>query len=193
MRVHARRMLAVLALVGAGCERAAPPAPDSGAPELPAAPDERPQAGTGARGVEVPMPPGWTASLGPEQSFQAGPPRSPVLRIDRRAHAAASLPTAEELREEFASSLRAARLENVEKEQGEALSLVFFDVVPTETDGGRGRARPGMLGAKAVGDDLFLCASLAGASAGDVRAAATACRELTVRGPEELPRRDGAP
>lgn len=183
-RSRVRRGLVLLGLLGAACQRGSAPVPDAGAPAEPSR-----REGTSATGVYVPVPAGWRYFPAESDVVLAGPRTGPVLRLDRQARAAAELPSPAALQEGLGTSLHTARLENVKEETGEGLSLVFFDLTATGADGGEARTEPGMVGAKVVGRDLFLCASLPGASAADVRAGAGVCRELTPRSAQELPPR----
>jgi hypothetical protein len=189
--------LAVLALTG-GCERRAqevpPPAAavDAGAAEAQA--EERPPAPPSVVGVRVETPPGWRSFPGEDGSIRAGPASGAVLRLDRQPRAAASFPSPAALREGLGKSLKGVRLERVEEEEGEGLSLVFFEVVAGGGDaGGSVRAQPGFVGARVVGNDYFLCASLPGATPDQVRAAAGVCTAMRVGSPEDLPGGEGRP
>lgn len=162
--------------LGSGCPRDAAEAPP-----------ERLDAGStpaGARvGVQVPMPAGWTARIGSDQSFQAGPPGTALMRIDRHPGAASALPSPDQLRNGLEETLGEDAFKTLSKEQTDGLSLISFEVAAGPiTDGGEVAApQPGVLAAKAVGKDLYLCASLPGAGVADVRSIIQACRELTVR------------
>lgn len=129
------------------------------------------------------MPSGWTARIGADQSFQAGPPGTPLMRIDRHPGAAGALPSPATLRSGLEEKLGPDALEAVSEEQEEGFSLISFEVlpVPGADGGGAAPSQPGVLAAKAVGRDLYLCASLPGAGPADVRSIIRACRELTVR------------
>lgn len=171
-RVSLLPLGAALALFA--CPKAEAPA------EADAGPEPRPLAGR--TGVQVPMPPGWTARIGAENSFQAGPPGTALLRIDRRPDEADALPSPDELRSKLQASLGPGHLAKIREETAEGWSLLYFEVVASPPDAGAPRkAQPAVLGAKAVDDDLYLCASLPGAKPADVEAVARACRELTVR------------
>ena len=134
-------------------------------------------------GVQVPMPPGWTARIGSDQSFQAGPSGTSLMRIDRHPGAASALPSPETLKEGLVKSLGADGFKTISQEEQDGFSLIAFEVAAApNVDGGAASApQPGVLAAKAVGRDLYLCASQPGAGAADVRAITQACRELTVR------------
>lgn len=143
--------------------------------------------GPGVRvGVQVPMPSGWTARIGADQSFQAGPPGTALMRIDRQPGAASALPSPARLREGLEVKLGAGALETVSEEHEDGFSLLVFEVQPgaVEDGGSPLAAQPGVLAAKAVGRDLYLCASQPGAGAADVRSIIQACREITVRAAE---------
>lgn len=165
-------------------------APDAGTP---------PEKVEGTRvGVEIPMPAGWRARVAADQSFQAGPSGMALMRIDREAGAADALPSPRQLRRRLQDALAPWVLSSVHEESTEVLSLISFEVGPpdpaatsaaggagAETDGSSAtepmEPEPGVLAAKVVGRDLYLCASLPGAGPADVEAIASACRALTVR------------
>ena len=160
-----------------------------------------PQKVEGTRvGVEIPMPAGWRARVAADQSFQAGPAGMALMRIDREPGAADALPSPRQLRRRLQDALAPWVLSSVHEESTDELSLVSFEVGPPETppaSSGAGadqdpetprsserelmEPEPGVLAAKVVGADLYLCASLPGAGPADVEAIAAACRALTVR------------
>lgn len=160
-----------------------------------------PQKVEGTRvGVEIPMPAGWRARVAADQSFQAGPAGMALMRIDREPGAADALPSPRQLRRRLQDALAPWVLSSVHEESTEVLSLIAFEVGPPEpapastapdSDQGPEEAgasdselmepEPGVLAAKVVGADLYLCASLPGAGPADVEAIAAACRALTVR------------
>lgn len=172
-----------LAATGAGCRRSAeePPAPasvDAGAPEV--------RTSSRKMGVEVPLPPGWQPEVGKDSAFLAGPAGRPVLRVDRQLGAADQYPDVEQLQariralEQFAVSFD-------QEEEKDGLTLLRVTLAPVLADGGIGQQAPAMFGAKRIGKDLFLCASLPGAEAEEVRLATEACRGLQVHRGGELP------
>lgn len=179
-------LLGLLAVVPA-CPKQQDP-PDAGAPSHKV---------EGARvGVEIPMPAGWRARVAADQSFQAGPSGMALMRIDREPGAASSLPSPRQLRRRLQDALAPWVLSSVHEESSEVLSLVAFEVGPPDaapssaggmdtseqrTDSEIMEPEPGVLAAKVVGRDLYLCASLPGAGPADVEAIAAACRALTVR------------
>ena len=57
----------------------------------------------------------------------------------------------------------------------------FEAPAPKLADGGLGPHGPSLLGARRVGEDLFLCATLPGATPEDVRLATEACRDISVQ------------
>ena len=154
-----------------------------------------PDAGAGGRnvpprsGVKVPLPPGWTAQLGADDSFQAGPPGRTVLRVDIRPGAGEQLPDPEQLAdgvsEQFAqptADWKWGFAVSLDQEEGDSRrSLVRITVAPKLADGGVGAQWPALVGAKRVGQDLFLCATLPEASPEEVRLATEACREIEVK------------
>ncbi|MGQ0506778.1 MAG: hypothetical protein ACT4TC_15820, partial [Myxococcaceae bacterium] len=98
-----------LAVLG-GCP-ASSSKPDGGALLASSAPAAR-------FGVKVPLPEGWTARVGADQSFRAGPGERIVLRIDQEAGEGAALPTASQLEKTLKASLGAdARLRAEETQE----------------------------------------------------------------------------
>ncbi|MBN1204409.1 MAG: hypothetical protein JXB05_05750 [Myxococcaceae bacterium] len=136
-------------------------------------------------GVKVPLPPGWSALVAADGSFQAGPPGVPVLRVDVRRGEGGALPSAEELADSVRERFSQFQVSLEQQEGDEQLSLVRITLAPKREDGGAGPHATVMLGARRVGEDLFLCATLPGASAEEVRLATEACREIQ---PQATPR-----
>ncbi len=132
-------------------------------------------------GVRVPLPPGWSAQVAADESFQAGPPGKPVLRVDLRPGEGASLPSPEQLTDFLGKPFRDFEVSLDQEEGTRALTLVRMTIAPRWTDGGVGPEAPALLGAKRVGADLFLCASLPGATAEEVRLATEACRDISLQ------------
>jgi len=132
-------------------------------------------------GVRVPLPPGWSAQVGADTSFQAGPPGKPVLRVDLRPGEGASLPSPKQLTAFLGTPFRDFTVSLDQEEGTKALTLVRLTIAPRWPDGGIGPEAPALLGAKRVGDDLFLCASLPGADAEQVRLATEACRDISLQ------------
>lgn len=165
-----RRKAAGAALLAAAClgcpeERGAPPSqPDAHAPPA-------------TRGVKVPLEDGWSARLGPEQSLSIGPPGRFVLRIDLRPGAAAERPAAAELVRLYRRSFDEGRLAEEGRREEPGFSMVRLSLAGG-ADGGGGRMRV-RLGAKAVGEDLFLCATAPGATDAELEAAERACEGIT--------------
>jgi hypothetical protein len=160
--------LGLLAAGATGCQRQAEEPPPSGA--------------RSGRSVKVPMAEGWSPRLGAEQSLTVGPPGRAVLRIDLRPGQAASKPDAEALAKLFVSGLDAgASSIAVKKKDQDGFSWVTFKL-SLGPGGPRGAGAPGepaLLGAKVLGDDLFLCATLPGASESEVESAVKACEGIS--------------
>ncbi|WP_141621326.1 hypothetical protein [Myxococcus sp. AB036A] len=133
-------------------------------------------------GVKVPLPDGWSALVAPDESFQAGPPGRPVLRVDLRRGDGEQLPSVDTLADRVREELKDFELSLDQEEETERYSLLRITLAPKLADGGVGPEAPGFFGARRVGNDLFLCASLPGASAEDVLRATEACREIQVQG-----------
>ncbi|MFZ5471493.1 MAG: hypothetical protein ACOZIN_18875 [Myxococcota bacterium] len=125
--------------------------------------------------MKVPLPEGWTARVEEDQSFQSGPASRSVLRIDLRPGAGEELPTAEGLKAALVDSLRFAAVSVLEVRDRSQSRLLIYQA---SLDGGA--PLTAMVGAKRVGRDLFLCASLPGASGREVEKAAQACEALEV-------------
>jgi hypothetical protein len=179
--VHKVLLSAALTAVAlaAGCSQkkdAPAPAPGSGAS---VGDTERPS--PPRAGVKVPLPTGWSALVAADGSFQAGPPGQPVLRVDIRRGEGEKMPSVEEL----ASSIHQQFSEfqvSLEQEEGDAqVALVRITLAPKLADGGLGPQGPALLGARRLGDDLFLCATLPGVTPEDVRLATEACRDIQVQ------------
>lgn len=165
-----RRSSALALLLALSCKRPAE--------ETPPPPPEAHQ----SRGVKVPLADGWSARLGAEQSLTVGPPGRAVLRIDLRPGAAASKPDSEALARQLVSGLGsgASSVEVKKKDQdGFSWVLVKLSLGQGGPRGGGAPGEPALLGAKALGDDLFLCATLPGASESEVESAAKACEGIS--------------
>ncbi len=162
--------LAVLAHGCGGCNQERP------REETPPAPPRR-------VGVKVPMPPGWTAQVAPDGSFQFGPPGHPVLRVDLKAGQAAQLPSAEALLESMSQSFQGFERSIDQEEGGEDFTLVRVTLAPKLEDGGLGAEYPALFGARRVGKDLFLCATHPGVSTDEVHQATEACRGIELQPP----------
>jgi len=133
-------------------------------------------------GVKVPLPEGWSAQVAPDESFQAGPPGRPVLRVDLRRGDGEQMPSVDALAERVRDELKDFELSFDQEEETERYSLLRITLAPQLADGGVGLEAPGFFGARRVGNDLFLCASLPGASPEEVRLATEACRDIQVQG-----------
>jgi len=142
------------------------------------------------RGVKVPLADGWSARLGKEQSLTVGPAGRAVLRIDLRPGAAASRPDSAELIRLFTAALDGGALAVTGKKDQDGYSWATFRLGagigaapgpgPGRRDSGAASTgEPALLGAKALDDDLFLCASLPGATDAEVEAAARACEGIS--------------
>jgi hypothetical protein len=132
-------------------------------------------------GVKVPLPPGWSALVAADGSFQAGPPGQPVLRVDVRRGEGEKMPSSEELAASIREQFSQFHVSLDQEEGDDQVSLVRITLAPKLDDGGLGPHAPALLGARRIGNDLFLCATLPGASTEDVRLATEACREIQVQ------------
>ncbi|HEY0094421.1 MAG TPA: hypothetical protein VGB96_08865 [Archangium sp.] len=180
-----RVALAALAMLAHGCrgcqERAREETPpvtseDVESPEGRPAPPRR-------VGVKVPMPPGWTAQVAPDGSFQFGPPGHPVLRVDLRPGQGKQLPSSEALLDSMAQSFAGFERSIDQEEGGEDFTLVRVTLAPKLEDGGLGAEYPALFGARRVGKDLFLCATHPGVSTDEVHQATEACRGIELQPP----------
>lgn len=132
-------------------------------------------------GVKVPLPPGWSALVAADGSFQAGPPGRPVLRVDIRPGEAEQLPTPAQVSQQVAREFPRFTVSMDQEEGTDTETLMRYTLAPPLADGGVGPHAPVLFGARRVGNDLFLCASLPGASYEDVRLATEACRSIEVQ------------
>lgn len=132
-------------------------------------------------GVKVPLPPGWSAQVATDGSFQAGPPGRPALRVDLKPGQGEQMPSSEKLADTVREQMKHFTLSLDQEEDKESFSLLRVTLAPTLADGGLGPEAPAFFGARRVGDDLFLCASLPGASTEEVRLATEACRTIQVQ------------
>lgn len=184
VRPLARAALVALALGVHGCEgcRQRQPeevpvaVPEAQAPEGAPAPPRR-------VGVKVPMPPGWSAQVAADGSFQFGPPGRPVLRVDLRPGQGAKLPSPDELAKSLEKSFAGFERSLDQEEEGKDFSLLRVGLAPKLADGGVGADYPALFGARRVGDDLFLCATFPGVTADEVRLATEACRGIEFQQP----------
>ncbi|MBE4752195.1 hypothetical protein G4177_28930 [Corallococcus sp. ZKHCc1 1396] len=149
--------------------------------------DEAPSSGSltedaGLRsGVKVPLPPGWSAQVATDGSFQAGPPGRPALRVDLKPGQGEQMPSSEKLADTVREQMKHFTLSLDQEEDTASFSLLRVTLAPTLPDGGVGPEAPAFYGARRVGEDLFLCASLPGASTEEVRLATEACRTIQVQ------------
>ncbi|MFL5347513.1 MAG: hypothetical protein ACJ8AT_22230 [Hyalangium sp.] len=180
---HKALLAAVLAFaaLAAGCsKKKEAPAPSSGSGA---------SVGTSERsaplraGVKVPLPQGWSALVAADGSFQAGPPGQPVLRVDLRRGEGEKMPSVAALASSIRQQFSGFQVSLDQEEGDEQVALVRITLAPKQEDGGLGPEGPAMLGARRVGDDLFLCATLPGANAEDVRLATEACRDIQLQPP----------
>jgi hypothetical protein len=101
--------------------------------------------------------------------------------VDIRRGEGAKLPSVEELTDSIRQQFSDFQV-SLDQEEGDAqVTLVRITVAPKLTDGGLGPHGPALIGARRIGEDLFLCATLPGASGEEVRLATEACREIEVQ------------
>ncbi|WP_321549981.1 hypothetical protein [Hyalangium rubrum] len=132
-------------------------------------------------GVKVPLPQGWSASVAADDSFQAGPPGKPVLRVDVQRGEGAKMPSVEALADSTREQFSGFEVSLDQEEGDENLALVRITLAPRLDGGVIGPHAPALLGAKRIGEDLFLCATLPGADTEEVRLATEACRDIQVQ------------
>ena len=178
-RWHVGVALVALAVLAPGCEGCRAPAPQNGEDTAEAA--DASQSSTRRVGVKVPMPPGWSAQVTPEGSFQFGPPGHPVLRVDLRSGQGASRPSAAALAQSLQKAFVGFERSAEQKEDGEDVALVRVMLTPHLGDGGVGHAYPALFGARRVDKDLLLCATFPGVTADEAREAAEACRGIELQ------------
>ncbi|WP_375769266.1 hypothetical protein NR798_47625 [Archangium gephyra] len=177
-----RAALVALCWLAAGCggckqeQQEVPVAPEAVAPEPRSVPQRR-------VGVKVPMPPGWTAQVAQDGSFQFGPPGRPVLRVDLRPGQGSTLPTPEALVQTVEKSFAGFERTLEQQSGGEDFSLVRVQLTPKLGDGGMGARYPALFGARRVEKDLFLCATFPGVTADEVLLASEACRGIEFQQP----------
>lgn len=135
----------------------------------------------GRVGVKVPLPSGWTVRVEQDQSLAFGPPGHKALRVDIRPGRGKYKPTDKKLENDFKSALEYTRAIHLEGETTKDTTIVLLALVPKDSDGGTMEERRlVMLGAKQVGEDLFLCASEPGATPEEVELATEACRSISI-------------
>lgn len=157
---------AAVALWAAACRE--PPAPGA----------EKAPAPAPAANVSVLLPEGWVGKLDADQSFMAGPPGRSVLRIDYRKGAAEALPSVDAMRREFELA-SARKVKELGRTEAEGVRILVLGLTGPVDGGAAGQGGdPVMLGARLSGEDLFLCATLPGASEEDVERAKAACAAL---------------
>ena len=184
VRPHVRAALVALGVLASGCDgcgrwpppEASPEAPEAGIPEGRPAPPRR-------VGVKVPMPPGWSAQVAADGSFQFGPPGHPVLRVDLHPGQGAALPSPEALVEQLEKSFAGFERSLDQEEGGADFTLVRVTLAPKLADGGVGAEYPALLGARRVEKDLFLCSTFPGVTPDDVHQATEACRGIEFQPP----------
>ena len=180
-RQSVRATLVALCWLAAGCggcqqKEEVPVTPEPAAPEQRPAPPRR-------VGVKVPMPPGWSAQVAPDGSFQFGPPGRPVLRVDLRPGQGATLPAPEALLQTVQQSFAGFEHTLEQQSGGADFSLVRVLLTPKLEDGGSGASYPALFGARRVEKDLFLCATFPGVGADEVLQASDACRGIEFQQP----------
>ncbi len=184
-RPHVRATLVVLAVLASGCDGCRERHAEEQVPLVPAQeqpPQEQP-APPRRVGVKVPMPPGWSAQVSQDGSFQFGPPGHPVLRVDLRPGQGAALPSPEALAQSLEESFKGFERSVDQEEGGTDFSLVRVTLAPKLTDGGVGAEYPALFGARRVQEDLFLCATFPGVTPDEVLQASEACRGIEFQQP----------
>jgi hypothetical protein len=174
-RKHIAWVLALGLLPGCkGCKQ------EDAAPDA-IAPDGSARGAPTRSGVKVPLPDGWSVQVAADGSIQAGPPGRPVLRADLRRGQGAQKPSVDDLADRVRAELKGYEVSLDQEEETEGYTLLRITMAPKLADGGLGLQTPGFFGARRLGDDLFLCASLPGASPEDVLEATEACRKIELQ------------
>lgn len=132
-------------------------------------------------GVKVPLPQGWSAQVAADGSFQAGPPGKPILRVDIRPGEGEKMPNSDTLHQELLKKMPEQAISLDQEEDEPNVALLRVTLAPKLADGGVGPHAPALFGARRVGNDLFLCATLPGITYEDVRLAAESCRNIEVQ------------
>jgi len=91
------------------------------------------------------------------------------------------MPSIEDLTDSIRQQFSEFQVSLDQEEGDEQVALVRITLAPKLTDGGLGLHGSALLGARRVGEDLFLCATLPGASTEEVRLATEACRDIQVQ------------
>lgn len=123
------------------------------------------------------LPDGWAAQTATEDHLEVGPAGRAVLRIDLTPGAGSQLPTADALGKSITQSLPGTQVKPVDSFEKDGVALVVVSVPAKNGDGGSEELFQ-LLGAKRIGDDLFLCASIPGAAEDEVKRAARACEDV---------------
>ncbi|WP_257457826.1 hypothetical protein [Archangium lipolyticum] len=184
-RPHVRATLVALAVLASGCDGCKERRAEQEVPLVPPeelTPEDTPAAPRRV-GVKVPMPPGWSAQVAQDGSFQFGPPGHPVLRVDLRPGQGAALPSPEALVQSLEESFKGFERSLDQEEGGADFTLVRVTLAPKLPDGGMGADYPALFGARRVQDDLFLCATFPGVTADEVLRAGEACRGIEFQRP----------
>jgi hypothetical protein len=123
-----------------------------------------------AGGLHVALPPGWTAEVDTNDALVIGPPGKPVLKI---AHPSDGneLPSSKNLSRVFTQEMEGTRVTTLKSEDRDGGSLWIGRV---ETPNSWEVA----FGARRIQGEVFLCATLPGASTQEVRDAARLCESL---------------
>ncbi|MDQ3264719.1 MAG: hypothetical protein M3Y59_13800 [Myxococcota bacterium] len=167
--LRAGAVIALLAVAAGGCR--------DGGPSKEERPPSPTPPGSGARGIKVPLPPGWAARATPEEALVAGPAGKTVLRIELRSEVK-TVPTADALVANFRERIPTLSVQVIDSQSDNNHSLSVLEVGPALDGGAAGPRWLTLLGAKRLGKDLFLCSTAPGSSEDEVKAAAAACGGL---------------
>jgi len=126
------------------------------------------------------LPEGWRADSISPGVLLAGPAGRPVLRVEAFPGKAAELPTAAGLEASFARALPGAAVRRIPGGEERPDFVAVRLELQRLPDGGMGASRDVLLGARRVGNDLYLCATEPGASDPEMDDAQEACRDFTV-------------
>lgn len=156
-----------LALLLAGCPRHPEGGADGGGPA------RAHEATAPGPGLRVSLPTGWLATAEGNDALVIGPQGRAVMRISRSQ--LSRVPSLLELKSTFSSEMSGVTSETLDAEENE--DRVLWRARLSSSKAG-GRTWTVALGAKRVGDSVFLCATQPGASDAEVKAAAESCQRL---------------
>lgn len=117
------------------------------------------------------LPPGWTATAASDAVLNLGPRGRAVMSVERTE--LQTLPDADALAARFSSALEGATPKTLNIRSNPNSVVWIFQM-----EGAGGNRWTGALGAHRVQKTIFVCATVPGASAAEVEAAARSCETL---------------